>query len=297
MIDKLEMFMALAAERHFGRAAEVCGVTQPTLSSAIKQLEDQLGVQLVWRGSRFQGLTPEGLRVLDWARRIVGDARSLREEMRAVRAGLSGVLRLGVIPTALPMIARLTDRFTAAHPNVHLRIFSRTSAEILQEIEDLELDAGVTYLDNEPLGRVARVPLYSEGYRLLVSGRMDLAARDSIAWNELGEVPLCLLTPEMQNRRIVNHFLAEAGVAVSAPVESNSMIALLAHVATGRWASVVPEAMADLFASADFRAIPIRAPEVHSVVGLIAPWREPHTPLLEALLADAAKIATVGAGA
>jgi DNA-binding transcriptional LysR family regulator len=67
MIDKLEMFIALAKERHFGRAAEVCGVTQPSLSSAIRQLEDQLGVQLVFRGSRFQGLTPEGQRVLDRA--------------------------------------------------------------------------------------------------------------------------------------------------------------------------------------------------------------------------------------
>ena len=69
MIDKLEMFIALANERHFGRAAEVCRVTQPSLSSAIRQLEDQLGVQLVFRGSRFQGLTPEGQRVLDLARR------------------------------------------------------------------------------------------------------------------------------------------------------------------------------------------------------------------------------------
>ena len=73
MIDRLEMFVALAAERHFGRAAEVCGVTQPSLSAGIRALEDQLGVQLVYRGSRFQGLTPEGQRVLDWARRI--DAR------------------------------------------------------------------------------------------------------------------------------------------------------------------------------------------------------------------------------
>ena len=76
MIDKLEMFIALAQERHFGRAAEACGVTQPTLSSAIRQLEDQLGVQLVFRGSRYQGLTPEGQRVLDWGRRIVGDMRA-----------------------------------------------------------------------------------------------------------------------------------------------------------------------------------------------------------------------------
>ena len=104
MIDKLEMFIALANERHFGRAAEAVGVTQPSLSGAIRQLEDQLGVQLVYRGSRFQGLTPEGQRVLDWARRIVGDMRALKDEMRSVHAGLSGNLRIGVIPTALPMV-------------------------------------------------------------------------------------------------------------------------------------------------------------------------------------------------
>ena len=108
MIDKLEMFIALANERHFGRAAEACGVTQPSLSSAIRQLEDQLGVQLVFRGSRFQGLTPEGQRVLDWGRRIVGDMRALKDEMRTVRSGLSGNIRIGVIPTALPMVVGLT---------------------------------------------------------------------------------------------------------------------------------------------------------------------------------------------
>lgn len=293
MIDKLEMFMALAAEKHFGRAAEVCGVTQPTLSSAIKQLEEQLGVQLVWRGSRFQGLTPEGLRVLDWARRIVGDARTLREEMRAVREGLSGVLRIGVIPTALPMIARLTDPFTERHPNVRVMITSRTSIEILQEIEGLELDAGVTYLDNEPLGRVTRVPLYSETYFLLVSTGMEIAAKETVDWADLGGLPLCLLTGNMQNRRIVNHHLTDAGVQILAQIESNSMLALLAHVATGRWASIVAEPVAELFLRDDIRAIPIRAPEARHLVGLIAPWREPHTPLLEALLDNAARIARV----
>ncbi|MCU0912495.1 MAG: LysR family transcriptional regulator, partial [Rhodobacteraceae bacterium] len=82
MIDKLEMLIALAQERHFGKAAESLGVAQPTLSTGIKQLEDQLGVQLVFRGSRFRGLTPEGQRALEWARQIVGDARQLKEEMR-----------------------------------------------------------------------------------------------------------------------------------------------------------------------------------------------------------------------
>ena len=294
MIDKLEMFMALAAERHFGRAAEVCGVTQPTLSSAIKQLEGQLGVQLVWRGSRFQGLTPEGLRVLDWARRIVGDARTMREEMRAARSGLSGVLRIGVIPTALPMVASLTAPFTARHPNVHLTILSHNSIDILKEIDDLELDAGISYLDNEPLGRVTTVPLYSEGYRLLLSPEMALADRASVRWDELGELPLCLLSSDMQNRRIINHYLTDAGVTVSATVESSSVIVLLSHVMTGRWASIVPVKLADLFAAGNgLRAIEVTDPRAHHLVGLIAAWREPHTPILAALLDEARRIAEI----
>ena len=72
MIEKLEMFLAVAKEGHFGRAAASLGIAQPTLSTGIKQLEDQLGVQLIFRGSRFGGLTPEGQRALIWARQIVG---------------------------------------------------------------------------------------------------------------------------------------------------------------------------------------------------------------------------------
>jgi DNA-binding transcriptional LysR family regulator len=158
MIDKLEMLIALAREEHFGRAAESLGLTQPTLSSGIKQLEATLGVQLVWRGSRYSGLTPEGQRTLEWARRIVGDARTMREEMRAVKTGLAGNLRLAVIPTALTTVARLTARFGVEHPNVDFTILSRTSIEILSMIDNLEVDAGISYLDNEPLGRVTTVP-------------------------------------------------------------------------------------------------------------------------------------------
>ena len=292
MIDKLEMFIALAQERHFGRAAEACGVTQPTLSSAIRQLEDQLGVQLVFRGSRFQGLTPEGQRVLDWGRRIVGDMRALKDEMRTVRAGLSGNLRLGVIPTALPMVAGLTGPFTARHPNVRVSILSRTSAEILTGIESLDLDAGITYLDNEPLGRVAQVPLYAEFYRLLCAPGSALADRDQVTWAEVAEQPLCLLTGDMQNRRIVNQHLAEAGANIVPQIESNSSIALISHVMTGRWCSIVPRQLAQMFTSdGQLRAIPIFAPEVEHLVGLIAARRDPLTPVLAALIAESERFA------
>jgi DNA-binding transcriptional LysR family regulator len=291
MIDKLEMFIALATERHFGRAAEACGVTQPSLSSAIRQLEDQLGVQLVFRGSRFQGLTPEGQRVLDWARRICGDMRALRDEMRTVHSGLSGNLRIGVIPTALPMVADLTTPFTERHPNMRVTILSRTSVEILTGIDNLELDAGITYLDNEPLGRVATVPLYTEFYRFLCAATSPLATRRRITWAELAAEPLCLLTADMQNRRIVNTHLADAGARVAATVESNSTIALVAHVKSGRWSSVVPMKLAQMFTgSGDVVAIPLVEPEAEHLVGLITAKRDPQTPVLQALMDEAARI-------
>src|SRR6478736_533745 len=135
MIDKLEFFIALANEKHFGRAAEECGISQPTLSAAIRQLEDQLGVMLVQRGSRFQGLTPEGQRVLEWARRIVGDARTMREEMRAARTGLSGHLRLAVIPTTLAMVPMITAPFQEKHPDVTFSVLSANSLQILSLLE------------------------------------------------------------------------------------------------------------------------------------------------------------------
>ncbi|MGL6210495.1 MAG: LysR family transcriptional regulator [Paracoccaceae bacterium] len=290
MIDKLEMFIALARERHFGRAAQACRVTQPTLSSAIRQLEDQLGVQLVFRGSRFQGLTPEGQRVLDWALRIAGDMRALKDEMRSVRAGLSGNLRIGVIPTALPMVAELTEPFTAKHPNVRVTLLSRTSAEILAGIDTLELDAGITYLDNEPLGRVAQVPLYAEFYRFLCAPGTALADRARVTWAEVAREPLCLLTADMQNRRIVNTHLATAGAQAEAMVESNSAIALIAHVLTGHWGSVVPMRLAGMFAQGRLVSIPIVEPEAEHLVGLIAARRDPQTPVLAALLEEAARL-------
>ncbi len=290
MIDKLEMFIALAAERHFGRAAEVCRITQPTLSSAIRQLEDTLGVQLVFRGSRFQGLTPEGQRVLEWARRIVGDMRALKDEMRTVHAGLSGNVRLGVIPTALAMVADLTAPFTARHPNVRVSVLSRTSAEILDGIESLGLDAGITYLDNEPLGRVAQVPLYTEFYRFLCTITSPLASRKTVTWAEIATEPLCLLTSDMQNRRIVNQHLGEAGAQGQAMVESNSTIALISHVKSGTWSSVVPMKLCEMFLGQNLVAIPIVEPEAEHLVGLITRKRDPQTPVIQALIDEAERL-------
>jgi len=291
MTDKLEMFIALATEEHFGRAAQSCGVTQPTLSAAIKQLEDQMGVMLVWRGSRFRGLTPEGARVLEWARRIVADTRAMKEEMRTAREGLSGKLRLAAIPTALAMVSDLVTPLTRRHPGLRFTVFSRNSVEILHMLENLEIEAGISYLDNEPLGRVSTVPLYAEHYNLLIHKDRPEASRDRIGWEDLAALPLCLLTPDMQNRRIINHHLTAAGAEAAPRLESSSVLSLVAHVVTGDWATVLPMKTAALFLPrGDLAAIPVGAPAAAHLVGLVAPWREPHTPVLEALLSAARKL-------
>jgi DNA-binding transcriptional LysR family regulator len=293
MLDKLEYLMALARERHFGHAAEACGVTQPTLSAGIKQLEETLGVLLVQRGSRFIGFTPEGERTLDWARRIVGDTRAMREEIRALKHGLTGQLRIAAIPTTLAMVASLTTPFRARHPDVRFTILSRTSIEILAHLENLEIDAGVTYVDNEPLGRVTAVPLYQERYQLLTAADAPLGNRERVTWAEVSQVPLCLLTPDMQNRRIIDGLLRSAGGAANPTLESNSMIVLFAHVRTGRWASVMPARLAEtLGLTATIRAIPIVEPEAVHTIGLVVPAREPMTPLNAALVSEARRLAT-----
>jgi DNA-binding transcriptional LysR family regulator len=292
MIDKLEFMLALAREQHFGRAAESCNVSQPTLSASIKQLEDTFGVLLVNRGSRFQGFTPEGERVLEWARRIVGDARAMSQDIDALKRGLVGHIRLAAIPTALAMTAMLTTPYRARHPDVRFSIVSRTSVEVLNMLENLEVDAGLTYLDNEPLGRVNSIPLYQEEYRFLTSATGMLGDRDTVTWSEVGKLPLCLLTPDMQNRRIIDSLLRAAGAEPSPTLESNSMIVLFAHVRTGKWASIMPAKLAETLGLTDsVRSIPIIEPAATHAVGLVVPHREPMTPLINALVAQARQLA------
>jgi DNA-binding transcriptional LysR family regulator len=292
MIDRLEFIIALAREEHFGRAAETCRVSQPTLSAGIKYLEDMFGVLLVQRGSRFQGFTPEGERVLEWARRIVGDTRAMRQDIDALKRGLVGHVKIAAIPTALAMTAMLTTPYRAKHPDVRFSIVSKTSIEVLRLLENLEVDAGLTYLDNEPVGKVNTVPLYLEEYRLLTSPSGVLGNRDSVTWAEVSQAPLCLLTPDMQNRRIIDGLLRSAGREPSPTLESNSMIVLFAHVRTGKWSSIMPAKLAETLGLTDnVRSIPIVEPAATHTVGLVVPDREPMTPLITALVAEARQLA------
>jgi DNA-binding transcriptional LysR family regulator len=293
MLEKLTYFVAVAREQSFRRAADACGVAQPTLSAGIKQLEDEFGVMLVLRSSRFHGLTPEGDKMLVWAKRLIGDARAMRQELQGMKEGLSGHLRIAVIPTALTMVPVLTTPCRLRHPALQFTVLSCASARILEMLENLEVDAGITYLQNEPLGRVQSVPLYAERYQFITTEGAPLAERHAVSWAELGQVPLCLLTPDMQNRRIMDRLMREAGVTPNAALESNSQVTLLAHVLTGRWATVLPEHLAETLALAPrLRCIPVStAPGEVQEIGLVLPHHDPMPVLAAALLAEARLVA------
>jgi DNA-binding transcriptional LysR family regulator len=292
LLRQLVYLRALARERHFGRAAAACGVSQPTLSAAVKQLEDELSVPIVQRGRRFEGFTPEGVRVVDWAQRILADCDGLQQEVGEMRRGLTGHLRIGAIPTALSMVPRLTTPFHAQHSNVRLTVLSQTSQQIQRAIDNFEIDIGVTYLDNEPLAHVRTVPFYRERYVLVTPGEGPAGRRRRIAWSEAAQLPLSLLTPDMQNRRILNGIFRGVGAEPRAVIETNSVATLWSHLRLGRWSAVMPQTYVALFGEdQELSAIPLGEPEVTHVIGLVTADREPLLPVTRAMLELAAAVA------
>ncbi len=288
MLEKLEFMIALAREKHFGRAAESCGVAQPTLSQGIQQLEEMLNVALVRRSSRFLGFTPEGERVLVWARRLVGDAHAMRQEILAMQRGHGAQLRIAAMPAAMPLIASLTAPFQLHHPTVRFTLITRTFDEIAELLNAREIDAGVRYLGGGQSDDFEEIPLYEERYLLLTTAGARFSDSAEVAWSDLAALPLCLFAPSLQQRRIIDDALRSSGVEVRPAIETDSILALTTHVRTGRWVSVISSLVRDAIdLSGPLRAIPLVGPEVVSSIGLAVSKRFPLQPAMAILLAEA----------
>lgn len=282
LLRQLEYLSALARERHFGRAAAACHVTQPALSVAIRKLEAELGIELVRRGRGYDDLTPQGRELLQWARQTLASADGLLSEATRLAGELGGRLRLGVIPTALPAVAEITAPLLLDHPSIELEIRSLSSREIAAGLESFSIDAGLTYLDNEPLGQLLGHPLYTERYVYL--GREDQSGAKELPWAALDGAALCLLSAEMQNRRIVETALRRSGAEARARIESNSITALLAFARAG-WSSIVSDTWLNLYGVPEgMRAIPLVEPDVGYTIGIVSRDTELQPPAVSALL-------------
>lgn len=291
ILKQLAYLVALAQERHFGRAAARCRVSQPTLSTAIRQLEAELGAPIVRRSRRFIGFTQEGERVLEWAKRILADQDALLQELSEIRDSLHGRLRIGAVPTAVPLISRLTAPFCARHPSASASARSMSSIEIQRSLDNFEIDLGITYLDNEPMLRVKSVPLYRERYCLLVPEAGPFKRRKTITWGEAATLPLCLLSSDMQNRRIIDAAFAAAGHSPTPQIETNSIANLGLHVATGRWSSVVARHVLETLGKPPgARALDLVDPEISHEVGVVVADHEPISPTAKAMLSVIAEL-------
>ncbi len=283
-LRQLEYLAALDRERHFGRAATACHVSQPTLSAGVRSLERELGIPLVRRGRQFEGLTPEGERVLGWAQRALADLDSLHQEVSLLRGGLEGTLRIGAIPTSLPLSPPITMRFRERHPRMRVRWVSMSSRQIAHGLAHGEIDAGLTYLDNEPLAHVDMLPLWRERYLLVTAAGSAHGEAARVGWADAATLPLCLLTPDMQHRRIVDGAFARAGATPQPAVETNSVATLVAHARTG-----LPGITAHTWLEAnplppDLRAVPLADPVIEHTIGLVTASDIDHTPVIGELL-------------
>lgn len=285
LIRHLRFFVTLAEEQHFGRAAECCNVTQPTLSQAIRKLEEGLNLSLIVRGHRFMSLTSEGEKLLHWGRQILADYDSLHDDLAGQgKRGLQGTLRLGVIPAAMPAVSFLSERFAQKNPLAQVELRSMSSRAIQRGLDTFEIDGGITYLDNEPLDHVRRFALYHERYVLACHPDHPLAQAAEVGWAEAVDHPLCLLSTEMQNRRILDGIAQAAGVELRPQVVSNSFLGVAAHLRGGHWCAIVPHTFGFVFGGGT--GIVLRdmvRPAHRQAIGLVLADRSPQSPMALAL--------------
>ncbi|MFC0431672.1 LysR family transcriptional regulator [Kutzneria buriramensis] len=286
LLRQLEYLVALARERHFARAAAACHVSQPSLSAAIRKLEHELDVPIVQRGQRYEGLTPEGERVLLWANRILAECDALRQDLSTMRGSLSGVLRIGAIPTALTVAPLLTTPFCQRHPHARITLESLPSREIARRLAEFELDIAMTYVDDP-----SAISLYQERYLLLTPSDGQFADRTSLRWAEAATVPLCLLSRQMQNRRILDETFAAFGASVVPAIETDTVSALYAHVASRQWSSVISHAWLHMFGVPQgMRVVRLDDPPRAPMIGLLVAGHEPESMLARGLVEIAREV-------
>jgi len=278
--------VALAREKHFRHAAAACHVSPSTLSAAIHDIETELGFAVVERGQQFAGMTQEGRCIVEYVQRMAETAEGLRQELCQMREGLSGRLSLGVIPTALTVVASLSAAFSRRHPQVHIEILSRSTGEILERLQNFQLDAGIIYTESALSNNLISVPLWHEQHVLLhAEGMPEFAGCSSVTWREATRVPLCLLTQDMQNRKTIDAVFEKLGCKVHPTLETNSIVSMLAHVCSGAWSAILPRSVFDLIGlPKSVQYLPLVEPAVSWETSLVVANREPRIPMINALI-------------
>ena len=278
-LRQFQYLVALEQEGHFGRAADKCHVSQPSLSSALKSLEEELGIPLILRQQKFQGFTEEGLKVVTWAKRLLADRSAMLEELSMMRNNLNGRLRIGAIPMSSPVFPTISQLFQKRYPSVQLEIKFMGVDQLVQGLSNFEIDVAFTYLDDPSLERFVAMPLYEEPLYLLLPENDWLDDSPTISWKKAAELPLCLLSKDMRERQMMDEAFATAGCAPVPVLESNSIFQLAFHAMAGDLATIVPKHFAQL---PNTRQKLLEKPNVSQTLGLVWVHGNPVLPMTKA---------------
>lgn len=305
LLSSLRYLVALHEHRHFGRAAQACHITQPALSNALRALESEFKVVIVKRDRVYAGLTPEGERVLATAQLMLHEHAVLQQDLRSETHMPRGALRIGAVPTAMPIVARFGAMLQARHPGILPVVLSLSSGALEKGLEDLSIDLALGYTDRMSLcdTRLSAWPQYTEHYFLL--RRITTPHADSLQfgppmrWEDAAKLPLCLLTDDMHNRTIVDAAFTTAGASVKPAIETNSILTMALSVVAGSVCSVMPGALVGAVRSyRELEALPLCSPEIRTPIGFMSHAVARPSRALEAAIAlaqDAAWLRHAGA--
>ena len=279
-LNELRYIVAVARERHFGRAAETCFVSQPTLSVAVKKLEDELGVSLFERGAGEVTITAVGQRIVEQAQRVLEEVDGVRRLARQGKDPLSGTLRLGAIYTIGPyLLPRLIPWVTEQAPGMPLMIEENLTSVLSERLKRGDLDVIIISLPfNEP-GVFTR-PVYDESFAVLLPASHPWAGEEAVDPDRLGDEDVLLLGAGHCFRDQVlqvcpNCIKATAvGGGLQRGLEGGSLETIRYMVASGVGITVLPctAAVTDRFAEPLVRVLPFAGEAPSRRVALA--WRK-----------------------
>jgi DNA-binding transcriptional LysR family regulator len=277
LLSSLRYLVALNEHKHFGRAAQACHITQPALSNAIRALESEFNVVIVKRDRSYAGLTLEGQRVLVSAQMMLHEHANLQQDLKSETHVPRGPLRIAAVPTAVPIAARFAAMLNARYAGIQPIVLSLSSSALELGLEDLSIDMALGYSERMRVkdSRLQAWPQYTEHYFLLRKAakrhKDGLHIGEPMEWKEAAELPLCLLTPEMHNRTIVDTAFRAAGVSVQPAMETNSIMTMMLSVVDGNVCSVLPGSLVDtLRGYRELTALPLVGPTVRTPIAFIS---------------------------
>ena len=268
----LRYFVAVAETGHFGRAAQRCHVSQPTLSAQIKKLEDELGTTLIERRPRAASLTEAGVRTLEHARHVLESVERMSEAARTGGDALAGTLKVGLIPTVGPyLLPAVSARLREKLQRLKLLLYEFRTAPLLERVRDGRLDLGILAL-GIPLGGLASRPLYREPFALAVPSGHRLARLKRVARSDLNGETLLLLEDGHCLRDQALEVCRQSDAHEDQDFRATSLETLRQMVAAGLGITLLPDlATRGAFASSDLNIRPFTAPAPDRVVGAV--WR------------------------